>query len=64
VVICRFTPYFKPDIQDHHIGSYPAEGPRLTVFEKNVQRKVFGYKKAEVTGEQRKLCNREFHNPY
>jgi hypothetical protein len=37
---------------------------RLRVFENTVQRKIFGPKRDEVTGEWRKLHNEELHNLY
>jgi hypothetical protein len=40
------------------------EEHRLRVFENRVLRKIFGTKRAEVTGEWRKLHNAELHNLY
>jgi hypothetical protein len=40
------------------------EGQRLRVFENRVLRGMFGPKRDEVTGEWRKLHNRELHNLY
>jgi hypothetical protein len=40
------------------------EEHRLKVFENRVLRRIFGPKRDEVTGECRKLHNREFHNLY
>ena len=40
------------------------EEHRLGVFEKEVLRRIFGAKKDEVTGEWRKLHNKEIHEPY
>jgi len=37
---------------------------RLTVFEKRVQRRIFGPKRDEVTGEWRKLHNKELNDLY
>jgi hypothetical protein len=36
-----------------------GEEPRLRVFEKSVLRRIFGPKRGEVTGEWRKLHNKE-----
>jgi hypothetical protein len=36
----------------------------LRVFEKRVLRRTLGYKREEVTGEWRELCNEELHNLY
>jgi hypothetical protein len=40
------------------------EEHRLRVFEKRVLRRIFGPKRDEVTGEWRKLHNKEFHDLY
>jgi hypothetical protein len=40
------------------------EERRLRVFENRVLRRIFGPKKAEVTGGWRKLHNEELHNLY
>jgi hypothetical protein len=40
------------------------EEHRLRVFEKRVQRRIFGPTRDEVTGEWRKLHNGELHNMY
>jgi hypothetical protein len=40
------------------------EQHRLRVFENRVLRRIFGPKRAEVTGEWRKLNNEELHNLY
>ena len=40
------------------------EEHRLRVFENKVLRKIFGAKKAEITGEWRKLPNAELHALY
>jgi hypothetical protein len=40
------------------------EEHRLRVFENRVLRRIFGPRKAEVTGEWRKLHNGELHNLY
>jgi hypothetical protein len=40
------------------------EEHRLRVFENRVLRRIFGPKRDEVTGEWRKLHNRELHNLY
>jgi hypothetical protein len=40
------------------------EEHRLRVFENRVQRRIFGPKRDEVTGEWRKLHNRELHDLY
>jgi hypothetical protein len=40
------------------------EEHRLRVFENGVQRRIFGPKRDEVTGEWRKLHNGELHNLY
>jgi hypothetical protein len=40
------------------------EKHRLRVFENRVQRRIFGPKRDEVTGEWRKLHNGELHNLY
>jgi hypothetical protein len=40
------------------------EEHRLRVFEKRVLRRIFGPKKDEVTGEWRKLHNKELHDLY
>jgi hypothetical protein len=32
------------------------------VFENRIQRRTFGHKREEVTGDCRKLCNEELHN--
>jgi hypothetical protein len=37
---------------------------RLRVFENRVLRRIFGPKKDEVTGEWRKLHNKELHDLY
>jgi hypothetical protein len=37
---------------------------RPRVFENRVLRKIFGSKREEVTGSQRKLCNVELHGLY
>jgi hypothetical protein len=37
---------------------------RLRVFENRVQRRIFGQKRDEVTGEWRKLYNKELHDLY
>jgi hypothetical protein len=34
------------------------------VFENRVLRKIFGPKRGEVAGDQRKVCNEELHNLY
>jgi hypothetical protein len=41
-----------------------GEEHRLTVFENRVLRRIFGSKRAEVTGDWRKLHNEECHNLY
>jgi hypothetical protein len=41
-----------------------TEEHRLRVFENRVLRRIFGSKRDEITGEQRKLHNRELHNLY
>jgi hypothetical protein len=38
------------------------EEHRLRVFENKVLRRIYGPKRDEVTGEQRKLRNKELHN--
>jgi hypothetical protein len=38
------------------------EGLRLRVFESRVLRRTFGLKRAEVTGEWRKLHNEDLNN--
>jgi hypothetical protein len=38
------------------------EEHRLRVFENRVLRRIFGPKRDEVTGERRKMHNRELHN--
>jgi hypothetical protein len=40
------------------------EEHRLRVFENRALRRIFGPKRAEVTGEWRKLHNEELHNLY
>jgi hypothetical protein len=40
------------------------EERRLRVFENRVLRKIFGPKRDEVTGEWRKLHNKELHDLY
>jgi hypothetical protein len=40
------------------------EEHRLRVFENRVLRRIIGPKRDEVTGERRKLHNRELHNLY
>jgi hypothetical protein len=40
------------------------EEHRLWVFDNRVQRRIFGHKRKEVTGEWRKLHNVELHNLY
>jgi hypothetical protein len=40
------------------------EEDRLRVFENKVQRRIFGPKRDEVTGEWRKLHNEELHDLY
>jgi len=40
------------------------EEHRLRVFENRVLRRIFGPKKNEVTGEWKKLHNKELNNPY
>jgi hypothetical protein len=40
------------------------EEHRLRVFEKRVLRRIFGCKRVEVTGEWRKLQNKELYNLY
>jgi hypothetical protein len=40
------------------------EEHRLKVFENRVLRRIFGPKRDEVTGEWRKLHNKEFHDLY
>jgi hypothetical protein len=40
------------------------EEHRLRVFENRVQRRIFGSKRDEVTGDWRKLHNVELHNLY
>jgi hypothetical protein len=40
------------------------EEHRLRVFEKRVLRRIFGPKRDEVTGEWRKLHNKELHELY
>ena len=40
------------------------EERRLRVFENRVLRRIFGSNKDEVTGEWRKLHNKELNNPY
>jgi hypothetical protein len=40
------------------------EKHRLKVFENRVLRRIFGLKRDEVTGQWRKLHNRELHNFY
>jgi hypothetical protein len=40
------------------------EERRLRVFENRVLRRIFGPKRAEVTGEWRKLHNEELNGPY
>jgi hypothetical protein len=40
------------------------EEHRLSVFENRVQRRIFGPKRDEVTGEWRKLHSEELHNLY
>jgi hypothetical protein len=40
------------------------EEHRLRVFEKRVLRRIFGPKRDEVTGEWRKLHNKELHDLY
>jgi hypothetical protein len=40
------------------------EGYKLRVFENRVPRRIFGPKRAGVTGECRKLHNGELHNLY
>jgi hypothetical protein len=40
------------------------EKHRLRVFENRVLRRIFGPKRDEVTGEWRKLHNKELHNLY
>jgi len=40
------------------------EEHRLRVFENRVQRRIFGPKKDEVTGEWRRLHNWELNDPY
>jgi hypothetical protein len=40
------------------------EEHRLRVFENRVLRRIFGPKRDEVTGEWRKLHNKELHNLY
>jgi hypothetical protein len=40
------------------------EDHRLRVFENRVLRRIFGPKRDEVTGEMRKLHNKELHNLY
>jgi hypothetical protein len=37
---------------------------RLKVFENRVLRRIFGWKRDEVTGDWRKLHNQELHNWY
>ena len=39
-------------------------GTRLKVFENSVQRRIFGPKRDEVTGEWRKLHNEELNDVY
>ena len=41
-----------------------TEESRLTVFEKRVQRRIFGPKRDEVTGEWRKLHSEELNDLY
>jgi hypothetical protein len=40
------------------------EEHRLTVFENRVLRRIFGPKRDHVTGDWRKLHNKELHNLY
>jgi hypothetical protein len=40
------------------------QGHRLRVFENKVLRRIFGPKRAKVTGEWRKLHNEELHDLY
>jgi hypothetical protein len=40
------------------------EERRLRVFENRVLRRIFGPNRSEVTGDWRKLHNKEFHNLY
>jgi hypothetical protein len=40
------------------------EGRRLRVFENKVLRRIFGPKRDEVTGEWRRLHNKELHALY
>jgi hypothetical protein len=40
------------------------EEHRLRVFENRVRRRIFGLKRDEVTGEWRKLHNKELHDLY
>jgi hypothetical protein len=40
------------------------EARRLSVFENRALRRIFGRKRDEVTGEWRKLHNKELNNPY
>jgi hypothetical protein len=40
------------------------EDPRLRAFENRVLRSIFGLKRGEVTGEWRKLHNKELHDLY
>jgi hypothetical protein len=40
------------------------EEQRLRVFENRVLRRIFGPKRDEVTGEWRRLCNKELHDLY
>jgi hypothetical protein len=40
------------------------EEHRLRVFESRVLRRIFGPKRDDVTGDWRKLHNKEFHNLY
>jgi len=39
-------------------------GGGLTVFDNSIQRRIFGHKKDEVTGEWRRLHNRELRDLY
>jgi hypothetical protein len=45
-------------------ASYTPPVHRLRVFANRVLRRIFGPKRDEVTGEWRKLHNRELHNLY
>jgi len=41
-----------------------AGGGGLTVFDNSIQRRIFGHKKDEVTGEWRRLHNKELRDLY